>query len=130
MRTILIALISFLSIGSFAQDTAKYHGFLGNDLLVESMELYPDGTFNWTSEYDLSWSESGEYEISNDKLTLNFSNQRSKIETYLMTETGLIKLDEEGEPIEKIKDKSFKTRWSWLKGHKHHYEIKKAPTKT
>ncbi len=129
MKTILIVLTSFLGISSFAQDTLKYQGFLSNVLLVESIELSPDGTFYWTSEYDLSWSESGEYEISNDKLTLNFSDQKSKIETYIITETGLIKLDEEGAPIKKIKDKSFKTKWSWLKGHKHDYKIKKVPNK-
>lgn len=130
MKTIFLVLICLISIGSFSQDTLKYEGFLNKILLVESIELYPDGTFKWTSEYDLSWSELGEYEILTDKLILNFSNQKTKIETYFMTETGLIKLDEEGEPIKKIKDKSFKTKWSWLKGNRHDYQIKKVPNKT
>ena len=129
MKTIFLVLICSVSVGSFAQDILKYQGFLSKVLLVESIELYPDGTFRWTSEYDLSWSEFGEYEMSTDKLILNFSDQKSKIETYFMTEAGLIKLDEKGKPVKKIKDKSFKTKWSWLKGHKHDYEIKKVPNK-
>jgi predicted TPR repeat methyltransferase len=109
----------------FGQDTLKYQGFLAQILLIKSIELYPEGTFKWTSEYDLTWSETGEYELSNDTLVLNYLN-RDKKETYIKKHSGLIKLDKNGVPVRRVKDKSLRTKWSWLRAYRHNYEIRKV----
>jgi hypothetical protein len=109
----------------FGQDTLKYQGFLAQILLIKSIELYPEGTFKWTSEYDLTWSETGEYELSNDTLVLNYLN-RDKKETYIKKHSGLIKLDKNGVPFRRVKDKSLRTKWSWLRAYRHNYEIRKV----
>ena len=54
------------------QDTLKYNGILSNGIVYESIELYPDSTFKWENEYDLSWQEFGTYERKGNKLTLNY----------------------------------------------------------
>lgn len=62
MIKMLLIILIFLSVGfsskTFAQDTITHIGKLDNFLIFESIELYPDSTFKWASEYDLVWSES------------------------------------------------------------------------
>ena len=52
---------------SVKNDTIKYNGFFVDCFLMESYTLYPDSTFKWTSEFDLSWNEYGKY-IRNDSI--------------------------------------------------------------
>lgn len=98
---IFILFSSFWSLCCYSQDTSKYQGFLNNSLLIESIELYSNGTFQWTSEYDLNWSESVKYGLTNDSLILSYNSKTSKKEMYLILESGLIKLDNKGRPIKK-----------------------------
>jgi hypothetical protein len=136
---ILIFIINFSS-GLFGQDTIIYRGFVGR-ILYESIELYPDKTFKWTSEYDLSWSEYGLYEIDNNNLQLKYYisfnrpttmsmndsimqiEKPVKIENFKLDKELLYKLNKSGREIHRVKDKSISTCLSSIFGHK--YELKK-----
>jgi hypothetical protein len=117
------------------QDTAYYQGFLSG-ILFESIALYPDNTFRWTSEYDLIWSEYGQYKLENNKLQLKFYSSLNdttlsdttimisnptKIENFIAEKEKLFRLNKSGRKIHRTKDKSIRTHWSWIFGHK--YEI-------
>jgi len=122
----LITILIFITFGFLskisAQDTIRYVGKLDDLLIYESIELYSDSTFKWTSEYDLSWSEYGKYKLSEQKLTLNFNESgENKIKTYEIEKDKMYLLDKNGLKVKKLKDKSFKTKWSWLKFGKHDY---------
>lgn len=136
---ILIVLIS-CSNRLFGQDTIVYRGFVSK-ILYESIQLYPDKTFKWTSEYDLSWSEYGIYEIEKNNLRLKYfllfkdpvtiSIKDSikyipnpvKVENFKMVNEYLYKLDCSGKEIHRMREKSIRTFGSWIFGHK--YEIKR-----
>ncbi len=124
--TILIFITIGFSIKSYAQDTIRYVGKLDDLLIYESIELYSDSTFKWTSEYDLSWSEFGEYKLSDQILILNFNETwGNKVKTYEIENDKMYMLDNKGNKIERIKDKSVKLKWSWLRnGHHKFYFIK------
>ncbi len=124
--TILIFITIGFSIKSFGQDTIRYVGKLDDLLIYESIELYSDSTFKWTSEYDLSWSEFGEYKLSDQILILNFNETwGNKVKTYVIENDKMYMLDNKGNKIERIKDKSVKLKWSWLRnGHHKFYFIK------
>ena len=121
-----------------AQDTTRYLGIIAEEIVYESFELYPNSKFKWTSEFDLSWSEYGFYEIENDTLTLCFHNsisieeitsnsaKCSKIMVFIKEANSLIQISPSGKRISRIKDKSIRTKWSWLFGHEHKYEIIKT----
>lgn len=127
-RIVLLLIILSLNITTgYSQETSKYQGLLKGGLLIESIELYSNGTFKWTSEYDLSWSENGTYELNKDSLILSYDAQSPKTEEYLIKELALIKLDEKGKQMKWRKEKSIKTRWSWIYGHRFKYEIRKTP---
>jgi len=131
----------YLTIISFGQDTVVYRGFLNGNLLYESIELYPDSTFKWTSEYDLNWNEYGLYNIDKNNLKLIFFLESghpktmslrdsilqiempTKIENFIIDKEKLYRQTNSGQKIMRIKDKSIKTPWSWAFGHK--YELKK-----
>lgn len=70
---LLIALLVCFSVHS--QDTITYSKIqsIGKTYVhLESLELYGDSTFTWTSTHDLQWSEYGVYTISDDTLFLEF----------------------------------------------------------
>jgi len=133
---IIIILCSIsMSINSQNLDTIRYDGILGI-MHYESIELYPNNRFKWSQEYDLSWSEFGTYELSIRKLTLKYfylSEEQFKdsieiknpyrVETFLIEGNQLYRLNHKGKKIKRIRDKSYKTKWSWLLGHK--YRIRK-----
>jgi hypothetical protein len=135
---ILSLILTTITNNVFAQDTVRYNGILKGFLLYESIELYTDGTFKWTSEYDLSWSEYGLYKVTNETLLLNYypginkiskeisvSEKPIKVEEFEIYQNKLYLLDQNGHRIKKRKDKSIKTKWSWIYGNRHKYEIKK-----
>ncbi len=70
-----------------AQDTIRYDGLLNNSLKYESVELYKDQTFKWTSEYDLMWSQYGNYHIAYDTLILNIYFDFSKPKTMSIADS-------------------------------------------
>ena len=134
---ILIFGLTFLSANMTAQDTIRYFGTINGKLLYESIELYPDNTFKWVSEYDLSWSEYGIYKKNSDSLILKYYTINDKIdidkfakpskkEIFLRANDGLYRLDDKGRKIKKRKDKSINTRWGWLFGYKYKYKIVKS----
>jgi len=131
--------LSFLlnSINAQKQDTIRYEGTLGI-MLFESIELYPNNYFKWTSEYDLSWSEFGLYENNGKDLILKFydnldesnkilseneNSTHTKTEILMIDGNQLFRLNKKGKKIKRIRDKSFKYKLSWLFGHK--YQILK-----
>ncbi|KXX66494.1 hypothetical protein AVL50_31705 [Flammeovirga sp. SJP92] len=116
------------STHTYSQDTVKYIGTINNLIIYESIELYSDSTFKWTSEYDLSWSEYGQYQIINDSLILSYDvvSQPQKVEIYEIENEFLYRLDEKNRRIIRKKDKSIRSKWSWLNGFKHKYVIKKV----
>ncbi|OAD46426.1 hypothetical protein LPB303_02520 [Polaribacter atrinae] len=126
---------------SFGQDTIRIKGNLRETFLLESFELYPDKTFKWTNEYDLSWSEYGEYKIKENKLTFDFyifmwkpismSIKDSISQTPKILNTRIFEIEgkriypisEKGKRIIKMKDPYYKRKWSWLFGNKYEYKI-------
>ena len=134
--TIFLGLV-LLSSARFAQDTNKYNGILGDNLLYESIELYPDSTFKWTSEYDLSFSSYGQYSIEDNRLLLNHyfdwgkpktmtvadsiatMNKPTKSDLFIMGDGKMYRTNNSGKKKMRIKDRSLKTPWSWLFGLKY-----------
>jgi hypothetical protein len=126
---------------SFGQETIRLQGNLRETFLLESFELYPDKTFKWTNEYDLSWSEYGEYKINENKLTFDFyifmwkpisMNIKDSIaQTPKILNTRIFEIDgkriypisEKGKRIIKMKDPYYRRKWSWLFGNKYEYKI-------
>lgn len=120
--TILIFITIGLSIKTFAQDTIRYVGKLDDFLIYESIELYSDSTFKWTSEYDLSWSEFGEYKLTDQILILNFNETwGNKVKTYMIENDKMYMLDNKGNKIERSKDKSVKKKWSLFRNGRHKF---------
>jgi len=134
-----VSAFCLIAIPSTAQndlDTISYTGTLG-PMLYETIELYPDKSFKWTSEYDLSWSEYGTYTIEEDELKLEYytkspnTNPRTsntqipdKIEIFEIEGNLIYRLNRKGKKIKRIKDRSFKIGLSWIFGHK--YRIQKG----
>lgn len=116
-------LLSLLAYSAFAQDTLRWVSMLDDVLLYESIELYPNATFKWTSEYDLSFSETGTYEQKGKLLTLTFSHSKTKISVkkFLIEGEEMYLLNEKGKKVRLIKDSSVKTPWSWLRFGRHRY---------
>jgi hypothetical protein len=141
-RTYLIfSILVITALQLIGQDTTIYIGLLGNKILYETIELYPDSTFKWTSEYDLTWSEYGIYEIDSNKLELKYflefdypksmslkdsiqliKDPRKTI-TYSYENGSLFRFNETGKRVRRIQDKSVKTSWSWITRHRHKYKI-------
>ncbi|OAD42373.1 hypothetical protein [Polaribacter atrinae] len=138
----IFTLILIFNIGkSFGQDTIRLKGHLRETFLLESFELYPDKTFKWTNEYDLSWSEYGEYKIEKNKLTFDFyiwmwkptsmsiKDSISKVPKKLSTrifeidEKRIYPITEKGKRVIKMKDPYYRRKWSWLFGNKYEYKI-------
>ena len=134
-------LILLNGLNLFAQDTLVYQGVLRDDFLIETIELYPDSTFKWTNEYDLTWSEYGRYKIADNKLTLNhfiFSDYpetmslKDSISTIEKpTQTRILEIDgnriypltEKGKRKTKMEDPFFRRKWGWLLGNRFEYKI-------
>jgi hypothetical protein len=107
--------------------------------------LYPDSTFKWENEYDLSWQEFGLYERKGDKLTLNHyikfhrpftmtvrdsisrMSRAFRTTNYEFANHKLYKLNEQKIRVKKIKDKSIRIKWSWLFGYWHNLRFEKIP---
>jgi hypothetical protein len=118
---LILTTIGFLS-KTYAQDTIKYVGKLDGILIYESIELYSDSTFKWTSEYDLSWSEFGKYNLSEQTLILNFKETAgNKVKTYMIENDKMYLIDNKGNKVKRVKDKSVKLKWSWLKNGRHKF---------
>jgi len=145
LQEVIIVIGLCFSISSISaqesQDTIRYEGIAGI-MFYESIELYPNSYFKWTSEYDLSWSKFGIYEINDKKLilkyydVLNESNKTlssgkiespDKTEFFLIGENQIYRLNKRGKKIKRIRDKSFRYKMSWLFGHK--YQILKKQIK-
>lgn len=108
-----------------AQDTIKYVEIIGDALLYESFELYPDSTFKWTSEYDLTFSEYGKYKINDKILELNYytgskniHSKPTRIERYIIEHDKLVIL-KNSKKIKRRKDPSLRKGLGWLFGHKY-----------
>lgn len=118
---LILTTIGFLS-KTYAQDTIKYVGKLDGFLIYESIELYSDSTFKWTSEYDLSWSEFGKYKLSDQTLILIFNETSgNKVKTYMIENDKMYLVDKSGKKVKKIKDKSVKFKGCWIRFGKHAY---------
>jgi len=129
-------LILLPSIG-FAQDTIRYNGIIANRLLYESIELYPDSTFKWTSEYDLSFSSYGKYYIDDNRLKLDHYidwikpktmtladsiatiDKPTKSDILIMADEKMYRTNDQGKKKKRVRDRSLKTPLSWLLGHKY-----------
>ncbi len=74
--------ISYISAQE-SRDTIRYEGIAGI-MFYESIELYPNSYFKWTSEYDLSWREFGIYEINDEKLILKYYDTLNKYDLELV----------------------------------------------
>lgn len=138
--TTFFVFISGLTLPVLGQDTLSYQGILGGKILYETIKLYPDGTFKWTSEYDLSWSEYGLYKLEAENLTLDYylsSEQPTKMslvdtirhierpiktEKFIVGNDRLYRINNRGEKIKRIKDKSIRLPWSWATNFRHKYE--------
>lgn len=139
--TTLLTFLTGLSLSVLGQDTLSYRGILGGKLLYETIKLYPDGTFKWTSEYDLSWSEYGLYKFESENLTLDYylSSEQPKTmtlvdtvkliekpiktENFIVGDNQLYRLNDRGEIIKWKKDKSIRLPWSWASIFRHKYEL-------
>ncbi|WP_438423732.1 hypothetical protein [Aquimarina macrocephali] len=138
----ILTLILILNYGDFyGQDTIKLKGHLRETFLLESFEMYPDKTFKWTNEYDLSWSEYGEYKIEKNKLIFDFyiwmwkptsmSIRDSIAKTPKILNTRIFEIEgkrvypitEKGKRIIKMKDPYYRRKWSWLFGNRYEYKI-------
>lgn len=126
---------------AFGQDTIRIKGHLRETFLLESFELYPDKTFKWTNEYDLSWNEYGKYKIEKNELTFDFyiwmweptsmSIKDSIVEVPKKLNTRIFEIDgkriyplaENGKRIIKMKDPYYRRKWSWLFGNSYEYKI-------
>ena len=143
MRTRIIFISTLLIIVAKlnAQDTIRYIGFINKTLMYESIELYSDKTYKWTSEFDLSYDEFGKYEIANDSLILNTYIDFTKPKTmsiadsiklisskwdnrrfskYIIEGNKMFRTNPKGRKIQRIKIKSLGT---WLTGHRFKYEL-------
>ena len=139
--TTLFAFLIGVSFSVLGQDTVSYRGILGGRLLYETIKLYPDKTFKWTSEYDLSWSEYGLYKFESENLTLDYylSSEQPKTmtlidtvklfekpiktEKFIVGNDQLYRLNDRGEKIKRKKDKSIRPPWSWTSNYRHKYEL-------
>ena len=137
MKVIIFLFLILISTIGAAQDTIRYNGIIGDRLLYESIELYPDSTFMWTSEYDLSFSSYGKYEMEKNHLRLNHyidlikpktmniadsiatMEKPIRSETFIMRNEKMYRTDNRGNKKKRIKDRSLKSSWSWLFGHKY-----------
>lgn len=109
---------------TFAQDTIRFVSKLNGFLIYESIELYSDSTFKWTSEYDLSWSEFGKYKLSDQILILDFNETGgNKVKTYTIENGKMYLTDKSDKKVKKVKDKSVKINGSWIRSGKHDYSF-------
>jgi hypothetical protein len=138
---VILVFIIRCSDSLFGQDTIFYRGYIPGKLLIETLELYPNKTFKWTSEYDLSYSQYGVYNLANDNLelkyylafnppkvmslndTIELIDNPIKIENFKVEKDNLFRLTNSGREIHRIKDSSLRSHCSLIFGHK--YEIKK-----
>lgn len=141
---IIYIVIFLIGTNSFAQDTIVYKGILRGDFLLETIKLYPDSTFKWTNEYDLTWSEYGKYKIAENKLVLKhfiFSEypetmslkdsisqieKPSKTRIFKIENNRIYPITEKGKRITKIKDPYYRRKWGWLLGNRFEYKIMRA----
>jgi hypothetical protein len=127
----------------FGQDTVVYKGFLKETFPIETIELYPDSTFKWTNEFDISWDEYGKYELKNNQLILDsylialypssmslkdsisFLSKVIDRKIYDIENERIYPLDDKGKRIIKFKHPYYKKKRQWIWGNKHEYIILK-----
>jgi hypothetical protein len=122
MKKCVVLFIIFLSVISkgSSQDTIRYSGKIKDIILYESLELYHDNTFKWTSEYDLTFSRYGIYSISKDTLKLYFFDINPPKTMSITDSIKLIKTPSEMSRYIFYKNKLYWTnrrgkRTSWIK---------------
>ena len=143
MRNRIIFITTFLLfvIKLSAQDTIRYIGLINKGLMYESIELYNDNTFKWTSEFDLSYDEYGNYEIVKDTLILNTYIDFTKPKTmsivdsikvisskwdnrrfrkYIIDRDKMFRTNSHGRKVNRLKVNSF---GNWFTGHRFKYEL-------
>jgi len=140
---------------TYAQDTLQYKCSLYSGkqtmLLYESLQLYSNGTFAQTSEYDLYMHQFGRYTKTNDSLTLNVYTKAEDIVGSDYKKAGrvvdslaqiaapdqIIKYAIKGEQLQiinpngniqnRIIEDSLPKLFGWLFGNRHKYYYRKEP---
>lgn len=142
---LLISTIAFSQ--SVKNDTIKYNGYFVDCFLMESYTLYPDHTFKWTSEFDLSWNEYGRYTRNDNILKFDFyiqmndpktmslrdsiqvamksQSQNKPIRTEYLEDAdkNLYYVDKNGKRKPTKKKAPCKRPFGWLFGNKYEYVI-------
>ena len=137
MKIVKVLFLMLLPSLGFAQDTIRYNGIIADRLLYESIELYPDSTFKWTSEYDHSFSSYGKYYIDDNRLKLDHYidwikpktmtladsiatiEKLTKSDILVMVDERMYRTDDRRKKKKRVKYRSLKTPLSWLLGHKY-----------
>ena len=141
---ILFTVILVFGMEGRAQDTVVYKGILRGDFLIETIKLYPDSTFEWTNEYDLTWSQYGKYKLVDNKLILDFYifsdypetmslkdsisyiAEKSESRRYEIENNRIYPLTDQGKRITKMEDPYFRRKWGWLLGNRFEYKISRT----
>lgn len=72
MKSFFLFLLLSVTINVLSQSNVTYTGIIGVSLIIESITLYPDRRFKWTSEFSLLFSEYGNYKIRENILQFDF----------------------------------------------------------
>ncbi len=121
----LVIIVFLLCFTANAQDTVRYSGVIAGTFLYETIELYPDSTFRWTSEYDLCFFEDGTFTIEENALTLNYASNRT--ERYEIDGEKLYPLNDRGRKLRRRKERSFRKGLSSIFGHKYVLYLAEGP---
>lgn len=135
MRFLLLSLL--ITLNSFAQgETIRYECKLKTGkrsyLLYETLQLKPDSTYTWRSEYDLSFEIEGTYSITGDTLTLTQTSgalgriENPTIKVLHIKDGRLYFLNNRGWRVHRIHDRSLGGFNNWLKGYNFSYVYEKV----
>lgn len=135
MRLLLFFLLIYST--TFSQnDTVRYECKLKigkrSYLLKETLQLKPDSTYVWRSEYDLSFEIEGTYSITGDTLTLTERSgvfgliKNPEVKVFYIRYDQLYFLNNRGWHLHKIHDRSLGGFKSWLKGYNFRYVYEKV----
>jgi len=155
MKIISATIVLFITTFIKAQNTIQYNCsiYTGKNmmLLYESLQLYPDGTFAQTSEYDLYLHQFGRYTKNNDTLILSLYNKAAfivgsdyknitqvvdsisqttapdELKKYIIKNDRLYILKPGGNILNRITDNSVPKAFGWLLGNRHKYYYRKEP---
>ena len=155
MKIISATIVLFITTFIKAQNTIQYNCsiYTGKNmmLLYESLQLYPDGTFAQTSEYDLYLHQFGRYTKNNDTLILSVYSRVAfivgsdyknitrvvdsiaqttapdELKKYIIKNDRLYILKPGGNILNRITDNSVPKAFGWLLGNRHKYYYRKEP---